>query len=155
MCDNNIGTTIGDGNTYTSKGKLPPLLVHPRLKPRLDPGRHPFHSNGRMTATPDPLILGPQLKSQVCRPDNDSNVKGTLPENRLWVVPVAVLELLLHSIGGNVQGAYPLDALVRHTFWEPCGRIHEHDNMDLESVFFPAGLQLELELFCESGWRNG
>jgi hypothetical protein len=107
-----------------------------------------------MAATPNPLILRPQLKSQVCGPDRDSHAERTLPENRLPIVPVPILEFLLHSLGRNVQGAYPLDALVRHAFWEPCGRIHRHDNVDLESMLFPPGLQLELELLCEAGWGD-
>jgi hypothetical protein len=77
-----------------------------------------------MAAAPDPLILGPQLESQVCRSDHDSDAKRTLPEDRLSAIPVAVLELLVNSLGGNVQRAYSLDPLVRHTLWEQRGRIH-------------------------------
>jgi hypothetical protein len=77
-----------------------------------------------MTAAPDPLILGPQLKSQVCRSDHHSDAKRALPEDRLSIVPMAVLQLLVYSLGRNVQGAYPLNPLVRHTFREQRGRIH-------------------------------
>lgn len=74
-----------------------------------------------MTAASDPLVLGPQLKSQVCR--SDHHAKRALPEDRLSVVPVAVLQLLVYSLGRNVQGAYPLNPLVRHTFRKQRRRI--------------------------------
>lgn len=95
------------------------LLSHAYNFLQLNPGRHPLHCN----AASDPLVLGSQLKSQVCRSDHHFDAKRALPEDRLSVVPVAVLQLLVYSLGRNVQGAYPLHPLVRHTFRKQRRRI--------------------------------